>query len=759
MLPKVRLLEGIFLDSQEKGKDYLLYLDVDRLVAPCYEAISKDPRKPRYGGWESMEIAGHSIGHWLSAAAAMYQVTGDGTLREKLDYAIDELALIQRFDEHGYVSGFSRDCFDQVFTGEFYVDNFNLGGSWVPWYSLHKIYAGLIDAYQLAGNNQALEVVTKLSEWAYAGLSSLTDEQFQRMLICEHGAMNEVMADMYIITKEEKYLELAKRFCQKLVLDPLAKQVDELEGKHANTQIPKVVGVAKLYEITGEQVYRDMAEFFWHQVTTHRSYVIGGNSNREHFGAIDTEVLGVQTNESCNTYNMLKLTEHLFNWTKKSVYMDYYERALYNHILASQDPDSGMKAYFMSTEPGHFKVYCSPDDSFWCCTGTGMENPARYTRNIYSYENNNLYVNLFIASDLFLEDNEVELVQETSFPESDKTTLIFKEANGEALRIHIRVPDWMAGSVTVAVNGRKEVADVENGYLSINNTWTAGDRIEVDLPMGLHTYTAKDDPNKQAILYGPIVLAGALGKEKFPETDILADHQALDNHELIDVPILVTDEKDVNKWIHPVEGKALMFETETVGKPGDVKVTLIPFYALHHERYTIYWKVMDEQTFGHFVDVEKQEKEKMRRITVDEVIPGEQQPEVEHDMQSENSNSGYLHVVRKGWRDSRGDGFFSYTMAVDPNKPMYLLVTYYGSDDTWYVDGKTYERTFDLLIDGTILAQQRLKLNKPGELFDVCYEIPTNLTAGKEKVEVKFASTEGKAAGAVYGLRIINEKQ
>lgn len=754
----VKLIDGVFKESQEKGQEYLLFLDVDRLIAPCYEAASKEAKKPRYGGWESMEIAGHSIGHWLSAAAAMYRETNDNKLKEKLNYAIAELGRVQSFDEEGYVSGFSRACFDEVFTGEFRVEHFGLGGSWVPWYSIHKIYAGLIDAYQLTGSKEALEIVTKLSDWAYRGLSPLTEEQFQRMLIAEHGGMNDVMANMYLITGEEKYLELAKRFCHQAVLHPLAKEIDNLEGKHANTQIPKLIGAAKLYEITGEKSYRDMVEFFWNEVSHHRSYVIGGNSNREHFGPPDTEELGVLTNETCNTYNMLQLTEHLFNWTKDSSYMDYYERGLYNHILASQDPDSGMKTYFVSTEPGHFKVYCSPEESFWCCTGTGMENPARYTRFIYVQQEQDFYVNLFIASEVTLLDQETIIRQETIFPKSEKSSLVFKEASGQELNVHIRVPNWVTGNVELKLNGEVVNAPVDRGYVTIKKAWAKGDRIEVLLPMSLHVYQAKDDGTKQAFLYGPVVLAGALGTENFPETDILADHLALNNHELIDVPALVTD-GSVDQWLHPVEGKPLTFETDAIGQPGHVKVRFIPFYELHHERYSLYWKVATQEEYEKGVDEEKKKQEWIRAITVDEIQPGEQQPEIEHGIQSEHSQTGYLNKVHKSWRDCRDNGFFSYKMAVQPNKPMYLLVTYFGSDNTLHEDGKAYERDFTISIDGTVIANQILKSEKPEDIYLVCYDIPFNLTEGKEKVEVRFDAPEGQVAGGVYGIRMQNESQ
>ncbi|WP_231597514.1 glycoside hydrolase family 127 protein [Bacillus sp. SA1-12] len=757
-LENVQILDGLFKESQEKGKDYLLYLDVDRLMAPCYEAAGQTAKKHRYGGWEKTGISGHSIGHWLSAAATMYSITNDQQLKEKLDYAVKELAHIQSFDGEGYVSGFSRTCFDKVFTGDFEVENFSLGGGWVPWYSIHKIYAGLIDTYQLIGNMQALDVVIKLANWAKKGTDQLTDEQFQRMLICEHGGMNEAMADLYFITGNRDYLELATRFCHKAVLDPLAKGIDELQGKHANTQIPKVIGAAKLYMITGDETYKHMAEYFWKQVTKHRSYVIGGNSINEHFGPENTEELGIQTTETCNTYNMLKLTELLFQWSQKAEYTDYYEKALYNHILASQDPDSGMKTYFVSTQPGHFKVYCTPDESFWCCTGTGMENPARYNRHIYYENQEDLFINLFISSDIHLKNKNLKLKQVTNFPESNKTKLLFNSGTKENVRLHIRVPGWVSGPMTVLVNGQKQYQSQERGYITIESQWSEGDIIDIEIPMSLHVSRSKNDPRKAAILFGPIVLAGALGREKFPETDIIADHVKLNNHPLINVPDLITNEEDVSKWITPIEGEKLAFRTAAIGQPGNRSVTLIPFYDLHHQRYTIYWNVMDETAYQSFVDKEQEEAKKLREITVDSVQPHEQQPEVDHAIKSKNSRSGYLNLFNSGWRDCKNEGYFSYEMTVNPENQMYLLVSYSGNDTVLHEDGKAYQREFDIFIDGSKIAHQKLKRNDPGKLFDVCYDIPLSLTQGKERVEVKFASEDGKVAGGVYRVRILNDK-
>ncbi|WP_058308011.1 glycoside hydrolase family 127 protein [Gracilibacillus massiliensis] len=752
----IQLLEGLFHDSQQKGKDYLLYLDVDRLVAPCYEAVGVEAKKERYGGWESTPIAGHSIGHWLSASATMYSVTGDTTLKEKLEYALSELESIQSIDHDGYLSGFPRDCFDQVFTGNFEVSNFSLGGSWVPWYSIHKIYAGLIDVYQIIGSEKALEIVIRLSDWAYKGLKDLTEEQFQEMLRCEHGGMNEVFADLYLITEDKRYLELAEKFYHNAVLDPLANKHDDLEGKHANTQIPKVIGVAKLYNITGKEKYKQIATYFWDQVVHYRTYAIGGNSIREHFGPENAEELGILTTETCNTYNMLKLTELLFDWQPHSYYFDYYERALYNHILASQDPDSGMKTYFVSTEPGHFKVYHSHDHSFWCCTGTGMENPARYNRRIVEMKEDTLYVHLFISAKASFFDNRIKIKQLTDFPYQHSSALILEKVSDDLREIRIRKPNWLKNNSQVSVNGKPQNVEIENGYLVLKHDWQKGDEISFDLSMELFRYYAKDDDKKQVIMYGPLVLAGALGRENFPNTDILADHQSLNNHPLIEVPTLVTEE-DLSNWIMLKDKEQLIFETNAIGQPGNQQVTLKPFFNIHHERYTIYWNIMSETRYQQVGDEEKKRRAREQNVIIDEVTPHEQQPEVDHQLKEVNSFSGYSNDVHSGWRDARNGGYFSYVMKVKSNHPMYLYVTYNKSDATIDVDGIKLEREFTISVDDHILAKEHFNQPNIGELYSKSYRIPTQLIEGKEKVTVKFSADERKIAGGVYHLRVLNE--
>ncbi len=586
---KISLLNGIFKDSENKGKAYLLYLDSDRLLAPCYEAIGLNPKNYRYGGWEEREISGHSLGHYLSALSYMYIATDDVTIKEKIDYIVDELSYLQDVEKTGYVSGFKKDCFDKVFSRNFTVTRFDLGDSWVPWYSIHKIYSGLLDAYKLSNNKKALEILIKLSDWAKNGLDNLTEEEFDKMLYCEHGGMCEVFGLLYEITKNKDYLNLSIRFIDKEIIYPLMKNKDELEGKHANTQIPKILGIAKLYDITKDEKYKQVCELFWNIVTRERSYAIGGNSIDEHFGKIRTETLGVTTAETCNTYNMLKLTEYLYKWDHHSKYIDYYEKALYNHILASQDPISGMKTYFVSTKPGHFKVYCSLDKSFWCCTGSGMENPGKYTKNIYYVENNDIYINLFISSTIELKEKNIKINQITDFPNKEKTKIIIKESNNECYTLKIRVPYWISSDIEVLLNGKEVCCDKEKGYISIKKLWKKGDVLEIKLNMDLHIYNSREDENKVCFMYGPLVLAGAFGREAFPESDIVEDHLKLNNHKPIEIPSIISENHNLLNKVKKVENKwNLEFELSFNNEGNDV-VKLIPFYNLHHERYSIYF--------------------------------------------------------------------------------------------------------------------------------------------------------------------------
>jgi hypothetical protein len=756
---EVTLTDGIFKTSQDTGKAFIMSLDVDRLLAPvAYSTGASTDKSKYYGGWEAYQyrtysgtgISGHSLGHWMSAAATMYAATGDEEVKEKLDYVVDKLAEYQKIDGTGYIGGVEKSGLVKALSGTLNVDSFDLNGYWVPWYSFHKIYQGLVDAYNLTGNEKALTVVCGFADWAIDVTKDMSDDKFNEMLNCEYGGMNEVMAELYDITGEKKYLDLAVRFSQPSILTPLSNDIDELSGKHANTQIPKVLGAAAVYEADEDRTdYREAAEFFYDTVVNHRSYVIGGNSNYEHFGSITEEVLGTETLETCNTYNMMKLTEYLYRWNHDASYMDYYEKALFNHILASQDPNTGEKTYFMSTKPGHFKVYSDALDgnSFWCCVGSGMENPGRYTRNIYYKDGDDFYVNQFISSTVEWKEKGLTVSQTTNYPYEDTTVIKIEKGSAEAA-MKIRIPSWIASAATIKINDEDAITTSKTGYYTIDRVWKEGDVITVTLPMALHTYTARDSANKVAFMYGPVVLAGDFGTESFPSSDLVNDHTSLDNYTSIDVDDLVVEDKNPETFIKLKDSKKLEFTMSVNGN--DIK--LIPYADLHHERYTLYWYL-----YGKDEEIEKDAFTiALDAATTDTVRPNEQQPEVDHNMQKNNSYSGYFDTVSRGWRDARGaDGYFSYDMKVSSDaEKNYVMALYWGGDGAFSADNVSYTREFNILVDDTVIGTQTLNNNSPNNLIYAFYEIPSELTEGKDTVTVKFQPTgANKAAGGVFEIR------
>jgi DUF1680 family protein len=478
---------------------------------------------------------------------------------------------------------------------ESFIDRLeNRRNVWAPWYTLHKIMAGLLDANQLGGNPQALEVLTNMANWVKFRVDNLSEEKMQASLETEFGGMNEVLANLYGVTGNADYLKTAEAFNQKKIFDPLTAGQDKLDKLHANTQIPKIIGAARQFELTGDRRDADIAKYFWERVALHRSYIIGGDSDREHFFSVNdfSNHLSAETAEGCNTYNMLKLTRHIFEWSPDASTMDFYERALYNHILASQDADTGMFTYFMSLKPGHFKTYSKPDISFWCCVGTGMENHAKYGDTIYFHGDNSLFVNLFIPSELSWLEKNLVVRQETKFPESDKTILVIGTVDQTPVRftLKIRWPAW-AEKISVRVNGKKQkISGAPGSYVSLDREWQNGDRVEIQLPMKLHTESLPGTSNIVALLYGPIVLAGNLGTNGMPNP---CARDQLDLAKIPDpkVSVFVADKNSLLKHVKPTD-KPLVFRTKNLGKPDDV--TLIPFYNMHHERYSVYWNVVSE---------------------------------------------------------------------------------------------------------------------------------------------------------------------
>ena len=734
----VRLLDSPFKHAMEVEGAYLLSMEPDRLLHNFHKNAGLPTKGEIYGGWESMGVAGHSLGHYLSACSMMYASAGDERFKKRVEYIIDELKICQDTRKTGYIGGIPDEdkIFAEVSAGDIRSKGFDLNGGWVPWYTEHKIWAGLLDAYELCDNETAKEVVVKLSDWAYRNFANLTNEQFQKMLACEHGGMNESLAEVYAITGNQKYLDLSKRFHHKAILDPLAAQRDELAGKHANTQIPKIIGCSRRYELTGNKQDSTIASFFWETIVNHHSYVTGGNSEREHLGQPDqlAKKLSDQTTETCNTYNMLKLTKHLFSQDPKVKYADYYERALYNHILSSQNPDNGMVCYMVPLGSGGIKTYSTPFESFWCCTGTGMENHVKYGEAIYFKGNGeSLIVNLYIPSVLTWKEKGLVIRQESKYPEEGRVNFTIDQTAGKKIRLEFRLPWWADHGMKIQVNGKKmtSVADA-NRYVSLTGNWKKGDRITLDIPMHLYTESMPDDLNKAAVLYGPMVLAAKLGTKNLDP--------------VFDIPVLITDNQPIDKWLKRSDNKQLSFITKKIGQPQDVE--LIPFYRMHHQKYMIYFDFFTtdkwaEKKAGYQAELKRMEV--IAKRTIDQIAIGEMQPERDHNLSGEMTSVGDANGRK--WRDASNGGWFSFEMNVSDKSPLELICTYWGSDDG--------NREFDLLIDGVKLATQELKRNQPDKFFDIAYPIPGELVKDKAKVTIKFQAHPGKFAGGLFGCRIL----
>jgi DUF1680 family protein len=590
----VHLLAGPFKDAMERDAHYLLSLDADRLLSGFRSEAGLKPKAAKYGGWEAQGIAGHTLGHYLSACSRMYLDTDNPEFLERVNYIVAQLAECQKANGDGYVAAIpdGKKVFAEIARGEVHARDFNLNGAWVPWYTIHKEFAGLIDAYRLCGCAQALDVATNFADWVDATTKNLTDAQWQQMLVCEQGGMNEAMAELYALTGNTNYLNLAEKFYHRAVMDPLAGNKDILDGLHSNMQIPKTIGAARLYELTGQTNYADIARFFWERVAQHRSYVIGGNGDNEHFFPVTAFArhLNAATCETCCTYNMLKLTLHLFEWSPSASEMDFYERALYNDILASQDPDTGMFIYLMSLQPGGFKTYSTPEDSFWCCVGSGMENHTRYGQAIYLHGDDSLYVNLFMASELSWPDKGLVVRQETKFPDQDTTRLTLQCKQPMKLVLKVRWPDWAKTPPVIQINGKEETINGQpDSYVTLEREWHDGDVVKIRLPMSLHTELLPGTTNMVAVLYGPIVLAGALGTNGLPADPYAENQTKFVKWPPAPVPVFVDDNDSLLKHIRATR-QPLTFRTKNLGHPEDV--TLVPFYRAQHERYTVYWRVL-----------------------------------------------------------------------------------------------------------------------------------------------------------------------
>jgi DUF1680 family protein len=737
----VKLLDGPFKKATELNIKLLLNYEPDRMLAKFRTEAGLKPKAEHYEGWEGMTIAGHSLGHYLSACALMYQTTGDQRFLDRVNYIVAELDTCQQADKDGYIGAFpngKKILEEEVAKGNIRSAGFDLNGIWVPYYTQHKVMTGLNDAYHLCGNKNALEVEKKFADWLEGIVINLPDTSVQKMLQCEHGGINEALAQLYGDTGDEKYLKMSRIFHHKAILDSLLMGKDILPGKHANTQIPKLVGLARRYELTGDQNDRKTAEFFWDRVVNHHSYVTGGHCNNEYFGQPDKlrDRLGPNTTETCNVYNMLKLTRHLFLWDPTADKADFYERALLNHILSSQHPGDGHVVYNLSLDMGGRKEY---QDPLWftCCIGTGMENHSKYGGDIYYHNNDELYVSQFIASEVNWKDKGVVMRQETSYPDEQGTTFIMDCKEPVKFTLQIRYPYWAKDGITLAVNGKEHKTRQQPGsFVDVKRTWNKGDKVEVKMPFSLRLEAMPDDSNRVALLFGPLVLAGELG----PDQDSAVNDPLY-------VPVFMTGNRNPAEWTEPVPGKVNEFMTKSVGKPRDVQ--LKPFYAMHDRHYSVYWDMFTEEDWNKREADYKAHLAKMKELiemTIDFVQAGEMQPERDHNFKGEKTEPYYF--KERAFRESRG-GWFSFDMKALPDQPLALVVDYWG--------GFPGSKTFDILVNDKIIATENISNKKDGQFISPEYDIPTDLTKGKRKITIKFQAHPKNMAGPVFGVRVIKK--
>jgi DUF1680 family protein len=739
-LTEVKLLPSLFSTAMDADAKYLLLIEPDRLMAEFRSHSGLTPKGKKYGGWEDSSLAGHTLGHYLSACAMQYASTGNKEFLTRVNYIVDELAECQAARKTGYIGAIPDEdrLWAEIAKGEVRSRGFDLNGVWSPWYTVHKTLAGLLDAYFYCNNAKALQVNTALSDWTGTLLKDLSDANMQKMMLCEYGGMNDVLVNTYAITGNKKYLELSYRFHDRVILDSLAHQKDILPGRHSNTQIPKIIGVARRYEVTGDQKDLAIARFFWETIAKDHSYATGGNSNYEYLsepGKLNDKLTD-NTTETCNTYNMLKLTRHLFELNPSAELMDFYEKGLYNHILASQNHTTGMMCYFVPLRMGGKKEFSDQFNTFTCCVGSGMENHVKYGESIYfKGKDGSLYVNLFIPSVLTWKEKGITFKQDSNLPETDLITFTLTTNKSLKFPIRLRKPQW-AKNTWVKVNGKTEQGvTIEDGYLVLNRKWKNNDKIEFYIPSVLHTEPMPDNADRRAIFYGPVLLSGKLGK--------------IEPDPIKGIPVFVTTNNDPSTWLKVVDKKNLLFET-VANTTYPSTVELAPFNEEQNDHYTVYWDVFTPEKWALQQKIYEEDKKKERDLearTVDLFRVGEMQPERDHNLIAENAETGTDH--NKKFRVANNGTALTFTMKVDGQAPNTLMASYWGMDNRG--------RKFDVYVDGKLIATEDLNKYKESRFYEIPYAIPAELTKGKKTVTVKMHGQEKNSAGPVYNIRMIRD--
>jgi len=762
-LKDVTLLDGPFKHARDLNIQVLLKYDVNRLLAGYRKEAGLPAKAKSYPNWDGLD--GHVGGHYLSALAINYAATGNAECKKRMDYMIAELKACQDANTakngdwgKGYVGAVpgSKAIWSTFQKGDFAA----FRAAWVPWYNVHKMYSGLRDAWLYTGNEQAKVIFLKFCDWAISVTASLSEAQMQSMLDTEHGGMNEVLADAYQMTHDKKYLNAAERFSHKMLLDPMSQGKDNLDNKHANTQVPKAIGFERIGELSHDAAYLQAGKFFWETVTTNRTLAFGGNSRREIFpsAASCTDFVNdVEGPESCNSYNMLKLTEDLFRLHPSANYADYYERTMYNHILSTQHPDHGGYVYFTPARPRHYRVYSAPNEGMWCCVGSGMENHGKYSQFIYTHQHDSLFVNLFVASELSWKEKGLKIKQETNFPNEEKTKFTVTTGNARC-KLMIRYPYWVAdGALKIMVNGKAVAYTAHpSSYVAVERTWKQGDVVSVELPMHNSVVELPNVPNYIAFMHGPIVLAAKTGTNDL--TGLVAGdsrwgHIASGKKlPLNEAPVIIEDnESTLAGKITPVAGKPMTFSLSGIKMANKVDVLLEPFYKIHDARYEMYWMRLSDSQYRSFADSlaqVEQQKLALQKRTVDFVAPGEQQPEADHFIQKENSNTG--NNQDEFWRDARDGGYFSYRLSTNKESNLSLLIRYWGNERG--------PRNFDIYIDDVKLTSENISGKWNCNKFqNVEYAIPDAAVAGKDVVRVKFVPQQGKMTASVYYVRLLRK--
>ena len=748
----VKLLESPFLQAQQTDLHYIMAMEPDRLLAPFLREAGLTPKAPSYTNWENTGLDGHIGGHYISALSMMYAATGDTAIYNRLNYMLNELHRAQQAVGTGFIGGTpgSLQLWKEIKAGNIRAGGFDLNGKWVPLYNIHKTYAGLRDAYLYAGSDLARQMLVALTDWMIDITAGLTDQQMQDMLRSEHGGLNETFADVAEITGDKKYLELARRFSHKVILDPLVKDEDRLTGMHANTQIPKVIGYKRIADLAQDQNWDHAARFFWNTVVNHRSVCIGGNSVREHFHPADnfTSMLNdVQGPETCNTYNMLRLTKMLYQTSPDIRFADYYERALYNHILASQQPTKGGFVYFTPMRPGHYRVYSQPETSMWCCVGSGLENHTKYGEFIYAHAKDTLYVNLFIPSRLTWKDKKITLVQETRFPDEEQIRFRVEKSKKKAFSLKLRYPSWAKGA-SVSVNGKVQETNAQPGeYLTIHRKWKAGDEITLNMPMQVALEQIPDRENFYAFMYGPIVLASPIGTENMDglyADDSRGGHIAHGKQiSMQEIPMLVGSAASLPQSLRKINDDLVAFTyTGSVYPAQKEALKLIPFFRLHDSRYAIYFHQVTEaevESIRKEVALSERKAMELANQTVDLIFPGEQQPESDHGILYEQAETG----INKDRHFRRAKGWFSYNLKVKEEASQ-LMITVRKED---------YTKVAILLNNEKLTVSPTISKPDKEGFITICYSLPQKLSAGS--YPIRFSPDGTEWTPAIYEVRLL----